>query len=78
MCHYSATAYEALHAGIGVHQVDLKTEPGRRILRQELAEAGALLTSFHGTLVRSDGFRIAASLRRCRPLLTLDKHQHEK
>lgn len=43
MRHYAAAYYEALHAGLTVHSIDLKTQ--RRALDDLLAEADVLLTS---------------------------------
>ena len=46
MSAYNHTAYEALHPGIRVQAVDLKTERGQKVLRRKLAKADVLLTSF--------------------------------
>lgn len=46
MSAYSRTAYDALHPGIRIQAVDLKTEAGQRKLQRELAKADVLLTSF--------------------------------
>lgn len=43
---YSRTAYEAMHQGIRVGVVDLKTEKGQKALHRELAKADVLITSF--------------------------------
>lgn len=42
---YSRAWYEALHAGVAVATVDLKTADGRRLLDRRLADADVLLTS---------------------------------
>lgn len=46
MSAYSRTAYDALHPGIQIQAVDLKTEAGQSTLQRELAQADVLLTSF--------------------------------
>ncbi len=46
MSSYSRTGYEALHAGIRIAKVNLKTEAGQKALHRELAKADVLLTSF--------------------------------
>ena len=43
---YDRTAYAALHAGIEIRAVDLKTEAGQQQLHAELAATDVLLTSF--------------------------------
>lgn len=46
MSHYSPQAYRALHEGIAVQTVNLKTELGQVALHTELVQADVLLTSF--------------------------------
>ena len=46
MSAYSRTAYDALHPGIRVEVVDLKTGAGQKTLQRELAKTDVLLTSF--------------------------------
>ncbi|MDI1243972.1 MAG: CoA transferase [Rhodoferax sp.] len=46
MSAYSGTAYAALHPGIRVEVVDLKTDAGQQCLRRELSKTDVLLTSF--------------------------------
>ncbi|HWI84362.1 CoA transferase [Ramlibacter sp.] len=43
---YDPAAYAQLHHGIAVHQADLKTDAGQKVLHGELARAHVLLTSF--------------------------------
>ena len=43
---YSGVAYEALHPGIRVETVNLKTEAGQHRLHDELVQTDVLLTSF--------------------------------
>jgi alpha-methylacyl-CoA racemase len=46
MALYNKAAYAALHEGIEVRTVDLKTEAGQQLLHAELARTDVLLTSF--------------------------------
>lgn len=43
---YNRAAYDALHQGVKVAQVDLKTEKGQKALHRTLAKTDVLLTSF--------------------------------
>lgn len=43
---YSRRAYDALHAGIRVKTINLKSAPGQKALHRELAQAQVLLASF--------------------------------
>jgi crotonobetainyl-CoA:carnitine CoA-transferase CaiB-like acyl-CoA transferase len=43
---YNRAAYDALHQGVRVGQVDLKTEKGQKALHRALAKTDVLLTSF--------------------------------
>ncbi|MDP1529624.1 CoA transferase [Rhodoferax sp.] len=52
---YSCAAYDALHAGIRVETVDLKTEAGQHRLHSELANIDVLLTSFRPSALRKLG-----------------------
>ena len=55
MSAYSHAAYDALHPGIRVQAVDLKTEAGQKTLRHELAKADVLLTSFRPSALKKLG-----------------------
>jgi len=46
MGHYDRKAYAELHEGVQVHEADLKTEAGQKVLHRELAKTDVLLTSF--------------------------------
>ncbi len=46
MSHYSAQAYEELHAGVNVRKVDLKTLEGQAALQVAFAQTDVLITSF--------------------------------
>lgn len=46
MALYNRPAYAALHEGVEIRPVDLKTEAGQRQLHAELAKTDVLLTSF--------------------------------
>lgn len=61
---YQAKAYQALHRGIHVRQVDLKREDGRELLEQELARTDVLLTSFRPSALRRLGLSWAPLHRR--------------
>jgi len=52
---YAPAAYEELHEGIRIVIADLKTDPGRRRLAQELARADVLLTSFRPAALKKLG-----------------------
>lgn len=52
---YSPTAYRALHEGITVAAVNLKTEAGQTALHAELAQTDVLLTSFRPSALRKLG-----------------------
>lgn len=43
---YNRTAYDTLHHGMRIAQVDLKSDKGQKVLHRELAKADVLLTSF--------------------------------
>ena len=46
MLHYSSTAFEAMHDGVELHQINLKTPQGQAALDALLQTADVLLTSF--------------------------------
>ena len=52
---YSQTAYQALHEGIHIQAVNLKTEAGQAVLHAELAHTNVLLTSFRPSALRKLG-----------------------
>jgi crotonobetainyl-CoA:carnitine CoA-transferase CaiB-like acyl-CoA transferase len=52
---YEAGAYDQLHAGIRVLQVDLKIDAGQHRLQRELASADVLLTSFRPSALQRLG-----------------------
>lgn len=52
---YAPAAYEALHDGVRVVTANLKSDPGRRRLAQELARADVLLTSFRPAALKKLG-----------------------
>jgi crotonobetainyl-CoA:carnitine CoA-transferase CaiB-like acyl-CoA transferase len=70
MSAYSRTAYDALHPGIRVQAVDLKTEPGQKVLASELANTDVLLTSFRPSALKKLGLDWA-SLHQDYPALSL-------
>ncbi len=55
MSAYSAQAYAALHQGIDVQVVNLKTEAGQAALQRELEQTHVLLTSFRPSALRKLG-----------------------
>ncbi|MCM2341493.1 CoA transferase [Rhodoferax sp.] len=70
MSAYSSTAYDALHAGIRIEAVDLKTEAGQKTLQRELANTNVLLTSFRPSALKKLGLDWA-SLHQDYPALSL-------
>jgi crotonobetainyl-CoA:carnitine CoA-transferase CaiB-like acyl-CoA transferase len=52
MSHYSPLGYQALHQGIRVLAVNLKSDAGQKTLQRELAKADVLLTSFRPSALR--------------------------
>ena len=70
MGQYDIGAYSALHEGIPVRQLDLKTEHGRQQLAPELARADLLLTSFRPSALAKLGLGWRA-LHRAYPTLSL-------
>ncbi|MDR3371855.1 CoA transferase [Rhodoferax sp.] len=57
---YSPAAYLALHDGIQVQTVNLKTDAGQARLHDELAQADVLMTSFRPSALRKLGLDWAA------------------
>lgn len=55
MSAYSRAAYEALHQGIQIETLDLKTEVGQETLQRELAKTDVLLTSFRPSALKKLG-----------------------
>ncbi|PKO61768.1 MAG: CoA transferase [Betaproteobacteria bacterium HGW-Betaproteobacteria-18] len=55
MSAYSRAAYEALHLGIRIQGVDLKTQAGQKTLAKELTKADVLLTSFRPSALKKLG-----------------------
>lgn len=70
MCAYSRPAYDALHPGIRVRSVDLKTDAGQKVLQRELAKTDVLLTSFRPGALKKLGLDWV-SLHRVFPALSL-------
>lgn len=70
MSAYSRAAYDALHKGIRVEAVDLKTEVGQKILQRALAKSDVLLTSFRPSALKKLGLDWA-NLHRNHPTLSL-------
>ena len=52
---YNRAAYNTLHHGMRIAQVDLKTERGQKSLHRELAKADVLLTSFRPSALQKLG-----------------------
>lgn len=52
---YNPAAYAALHEGVQVLTVDLKTDEGQKVLQRELAKTDVLLTSFRPSAVEKLG-----------------------
>ncbi len=55
MRQYSPGLYAAMHQGIRVYPADLKSQPGQKRLRQELAKADVLMTSFRPSALKRLG-----------------------
>lgn len=70
MSAYSRTAYDALHPGIHIQAVDLKTETGQKTLQRELVKTDVLLTSFRPSALKKLGLDWA-SLHQVYPALSL-------
>lgn len=69
MALYNKTAYAALHDGVAVEAVDLKSGAGRQRLHDELARTDVLLTSFRPSALAKLGLDRAA-LRERHPALS--------
>ncbi|MCF8209084.1 MAG: CoA transferase [Rhodoferax sp.] len=54
---YNRSAYEALHQGVRIASVDLKTEVGQKALHRELAKADVLMTSFRPSALQKLGLK---------------------
>ena len=52
---YNRTAYDSLHHGMRIANVDLKTEKGQKALHRELAKSDVLLTSFRPSALHKLG-----------------------
>jgi alpha-methylacyl-CoA racemase len=52
---YNPSAYAELHRGVRIAKIDLKTEQGQRVLRQELLKTDVLLTSFRPSALKKLG-----------------------
>lgn len=52
---YNRAAYDTLHAGMRIANVDLKSEDGQKALHRELAKADVLLTSFRPSALQKLG-----------------------
>ena len=52
---YNAAAYDTLHSGMRITQVDLKSEKGQKALHRELAKADVLITSFRPSALQKLG-----------------------
>lgn len=72
MGQYDIGAYSALHEGIPVRQLDLKTEHGRQQLAPELARADLLLTSFRPSALAKLGLGWRALHRACPALSVVE------
>ncbi|MDD3935904.1 CoA transferase [Rhodoferax sp.] len=70
MSAYNRTAYDALHSGIDVRSVNLKTDAGQKMLQRELAKADVLLTSFRPSALKKLGLDWA-TLHQDHPALSL-------
>jgi crotonobetainyl-CoA:carnitine CoA-transferase CaiB-like acyl-CoA transferase len=67
---YNRKAYDTLHGGMRVAQVDLKSEKGQKALHRELAKADVLLTSFRPSALAKLGLEWK-SLHKLYPALSL-------
>jgi crotonobetainyl-CoA:carnitine CoA-transferase CaiB-like acyl-CoA transferase len=70
MSAYSHAAYEALHPGIRIRAVDLKTDAGQQALQRELTKTDVLLTSFRPSALKKLGLDWT-SLHQHHPALSL-------
>jgi crotonobetainyl-CoA:carnitine CoA-transferase CaiB-like acyl-CoA transferase len=67
---YNRAAYDTLHAGMRIANVDLKSENGQKALHRELAKADVLLTSFRPSALQKLGLEWK-SLHKRYPTLSL-------
>lgn len=67
---YNRKAYDTLHQGMRIAQVDLKSEKGQKALHRELAKADVLLTSFRPSALHKLGLEWK-SLQKLYPMLSL-------
>ena len=67
---YNRTAYDTLHTGMRVAQVDLKSEKGQKALHRELVKTDVLLTSFRPSALQKLGLEWKA-LQKQYPTLSL-------
>ncbi len=67
---YNRKAYDTLHQGMRIAQVDLKSEKGQKALHRELAKADVLLTSFRPSALQKLGLEWK-TLRKLYPTLSL-------
>jgi crotonobetainyl-CoA:carnitine CoA-transferase CaiB-like acyl-CoA transferase len=70
MGQYNIDAYNALHEGVRVVQIDLKAERGRAQLARELAKADLLMTSFRPSALQKLGLNWKA-VHRAHPRLSM-------
>ncbi|MEO7105089.1 MAG: CoA transferase [Rhodoferax sp.] len=52
---YNRKAYDTLHHGVRIAQIDLKSDKGQKALHRELAKADVLLTSFRPSALKKLG-----------------------
>ncbi|RYZ11769.1 MAG: CoA transferase [Comamonadaceae bacterium] len=55
MASYAPEAYRDMHRGVQLLQADLKSPPGQALLREQLAAADVLITSFRPSALRKLG-----------------------
>lgn len=67
---YNRKAYDTLHQGMRIAQVDLKSDKGQKALHRELAKADVLLTSFRPSALKKLGLEWK-SLQKLYPMLSL-------
>lgn len=67
---YNRTAYDTLHHGMRIANVDLKSEKGQKALHRELAKSDVLLTSFRPSALQKLGLEWK-TLHKLYPLLSL-------
>jgi len=67
---YNRSAYDTLHAGMRVANIDLKSEKGQKALHRELTKTDVLLTSFRPSAMQKLGLEWK-TLHRLYPMLSL-------